>query len=86
MQDARSLASVIGEDELSSLDKAYLRFGRLFEKHFLNQRFDENRSNDETLGLGWALLSTLPRSALDRVDEKLLDQKYDPDAAAQFEE
>ena len=86
VQDARSLASVIGEDELSSLDKAYLRFGRLFEKHFLNQRFDENRSIDETLDLGWALLSTLPRSALDRVDEKLLDQKYDPDAAAQFEE
>ena len=84
VQDARSLASVIGEDELSPLDKAYLRFGRLFEKHFLNQGFDENRSIDETLDLGWALLSTLPRSALDRVDDKLLDKKYDPDKAAQF--
>ncbi|MDY3792878.1 MAG: V-type ATP synthase subunit B [Oscillospiraceae bacterium] len=84
VQDARSLASVIGEDELSPLDKSYLRFGRLFEKHFVNQGFDENRSIDETLDLGWALLSTLPRSALDRVDEKLLDQKYDPDKAAQF--
>ncbi|MDD6992191.1 MAG: V-type ATP synthase subunit B [Oscillospiraceae bacterium] len=84
VQDARSLASVIGEDELSPLDKSYLRFGRLFEKHFVNQGFDENRSIDETLDLGWALLSTLPRSALDRVDEKLLDKKYDPDKAAQF--
>ena len=86
VQDARSLASVIGEDELSPLDKSYLRFGRLFEKYFINQRFDENRSIDETLDLGWALLSTLPRSALDRVDEKLLDLKYDSNAAAKFEE
>ena len=85
VQDARSLASVIGEDELSPLDKSYLNFGRLFEKYFLSQRADENRSIDETLDLGWALLSTLPRSALDRVDDKLLDVKYKPDAAVQFE-
>ncbi|MGN1088804.1 MAG: V-type ATP synthase subunit B, partial [Huintestinicola sp.] len=86
VQDARALASVIGEEELSPLDKQYLRFGRLFEKHFLTQSFDENRSIDETLDLGWALLSTLPRSALDRVDDKLLDAKYDPAKAAEFEE
>ncbi len=86
VQDARSLASVIGEDELSPLDKSYLRFGRLFEKYFLSQGFDENRSIDETLDLGWALLSSLPRSALDRVDDKLLDIKYDPDKAAAFED
>lgn len=86
VQDARSLASVIGEDELSPLDKSYLRFGRLFEKNFLKQDFDENRSIEQTLDLGWALLSTLPRSALDRVDDKLLDIKYDPDKAVDFEE
>ena len=84
VQDARSLASVIGEDELSPMDKAYLRFGRLFEKHFLNQGADENRSIEETLDLGWALLSTLPRSALDRVDEKVLSEKYDPQSAVRF--
>ncbi len=77
--DARSLASVIGEDELSPTDKAYLRFGELFEKYFLNQSFDENRSIDQTLDLGWTLLSALPRTALDRVSEKLLDEKYHPE-------
>lgn len=84
VQDARSLASVIGEEELSEVDHAYMRFGRLFEDHFLNQGFDENRSIDETLDLGWDLLCSLPKSELDRVDEKLLDEKYDPDRAARF--
>ena len=84
VQDARSLASVIGEEELSETDKAYLRFGRLFEDNFLNQGFDENRSMDETLDLGWDLLCSLPKSELDRIDEKLLDEKYDPERAARF--
>lgn len=85
VQDARSLASVIGEDELSALDKSYLKFGRAFEKYFINQRFDENRTIDETLDLGWALLSILPKAALDRVDDKLLAQKYNPSLAERFE-
>ncbi|MGN0667375.1 MAG: V-type ATP synthase subunit B [Huintestinicola sp.] len=84
VQDARSLASVIGEDELSALDKSYLLFGKMFEKYFISQRADENRSIEETLDLGWDLLSLLPRSALDRVNEKLLDEKYDPAAAQRF--
>lgn len=84
VQDARSLASVIGEEELSEVDHAYMRFGRLFEEYFLNQGFDENRSIDETLDLGWDLLCSLPKSELDRVDEKLLDEKYDPDRAERF--
>lgn len=84
VQDARSLASVIGEEELSDNDRAYMRFGTLFEEHFLNQGFDENRSIDETLDLGWDLLCALPKSELDRIDEKLLDEKYDPERAARF--
>ena len=84
VQDARSLASVIGEEELSDADRAYMRFGRLFEDNFLNQGFDENRSMDETLDLGWDLLCTLPKNELDRIDEKLLDEKYDPERAARF--
>ncbi len=84
VQDARSLASVIGEEELSEADRAYMRFGRLFEDNFLNQGFDENRSMDETLDLGWDLLCTLPKNELDRIDEKLLDEKYDPARAARF--
>lgn len=85
VMDARALASVIGEDELSELDKDYMRFGKMFEKYFVTQRPDENRSIDETLDLGWNLLSLLPKSALDRVDEKLLDEKYNPDAGELFE-
>lgn len=84
VQDARALASVIGEEELSETDKAYMKFGRLFENNFISQSFNENRSIEETLDLGWALLSTLPRSELDRVDEQLLKEHYNPDAAKKF--
>ena len=81
VQDARSLASVIGEEELSDTDKAYLKFGTLFEKHFIDQGFDVNRSIDETLDLGWSLLSTLPKSELDRVDEEHLEHYYSSEKA-----
>ena len=81
VQDARSLASVIGEEELSDTDKAYLKFGTLFEKHFIDQGFDVNRSIDETLDLGWSLLSTLPKSELDRVDEEHLEHYYSAEKA-----
>ena len=81
VQDARSLASVIGEEELSDTDKAYLKIGTLFEKHFIDQGFDVNRSIDETLDLGWSLLSTLPKSELDRVDEEHLEHYYSAEKA-----
>lgn len=82
VQDARSLASVIGEDELSETDKQYMSFGTLFEQHFLNQGFDSNRTIDETLDLGWDLLSVLPRGELDRIDNEVLEEHYDPQRAA----
>ncbi len=85
VSDARALASVIGEDELSELDKSYMRFGRMFEKYFVSQGEEENRSIEETLDLGWNLLSLLPKSALDRVDEKLLAEKYNEKAEELFE-
>ena len=81
VQDARSLASVIGEEELTATDKAYLRFGELFEAHFIDQGFETNRSIEETLDLGWKLLSSLPRTELDRVDDEHLDKFYDPENA-----
>ena len=81
VQDARALASVIGEEELSAGDKAYMHFGKLFEEHFINQGFDVNRSIEETLDLGWALLSTLPKAELDRVDEEHLKKFYDANKA-----
>ncbi len=76
VQDARSLASVIGEDELSPLDKQYLRFGRAFEHHFVRQGQQEDRTLEQTLELGWRLLSILPRGELDRVSDKELDAHY----------
>ncbi|MFV0395106.1 MAG: V-type ATP synthase subunit B [Coprobacillaceae bacterium] len=81
VQDVRSLTSVIGEDELSKLDKEYIVFGRLFEEHFINQGFDVNRSIEETLDLGWLLLSVLPKVALDRLDNAWLDMYYNHEKA-----
>ena len=77
MGDARALASVIGEDELSPLDKKYLEFGREFESRFIGQTHYENRSMTETLDIGWELLRMLPREELDRIDTKVLDQFYE---------
>ena len=76
VQDAKSLASVIGEDELSPDDKLLMKFGKEFDNRFLNQSFTENRTIDETLDLGWELLSMLPRRMLDRVDDETLDKYY----------
>ncbi len=81
VQDARALASVIGEEELSDVDKRFMVFGKYFEEHFVNQGPSENRPIEETLDLGWQLLSLLPREELDRVDDEVLDQYYHPQAA-----
>ena len=76
VQDARALASVIGEDELSDTDKKYLEFGKAFETGFVGQSENDNRTIIETLTLGWKLLSILPKSELDRLDSKLLEIYY----------
>lgn len=74
--EARDLASVIGEDELSPTDKKYLRFGTAFEQQFVGQGPNENRTIDETLDIGWRLLKILPREELDRIDTQILDKYY----------
>lgn len=76
--DARALASVIGEDELSPIDKKYLVFGKEFENRFVGQGNHANRNIIETLTIGWELLGLLPRAELDRIDTKVLDQYYTP--------
>lgn len=76
--DARALASVIGEDELSPIDKKYLKFGTAFEEQFVSQGKSEDRPITETLDKGWELLSILPKEELDRVDTKILDKYYKP--------
>ncbi len=76
VSSARSLATVIGEDELSEGDKLSLKFGSEFESRFVSQGMYENRELEQTLDLGWELLSILPRSALSRVSDKVLDEHY----------
>ena len=76
VQDAKSLAGVIGEDELSASDKRLLRFGKDFEARFITQSQYENRTIEKTLDLGWELLSELPREELDRVDDKTIEKYY----------
>ncbi|MFA9381349.1 MAG: V-type ATP synthase subunit B [Acetanaerobacterium sp.] len=84
VQDARALASVIGEEELSPIDKNYMEFGKQFEKHFIAQNFDDNRTIEQTLDLGWKLLSLLPREELDRLDNEVVEKHYHADAADEF--
>lgn len=76
VQDVIALAQVIGEDELSEIDKVYMDFGRAFEEKFLKQEFDENRDMIETLDLAWKILGILPSSELDRVSPKILEKYY----------
>lgn len=84
--DARALASVIGEDELSPIDKKYLIFGKEFERRFVGQGNHANRNILETLTIGWELLGLLPRAELDRIDTKVLDQYYKPTTPGDSEE
>ena len=76
VMDARSLSSVIGEEELSAVDKKYIQFGRLFEQRFVKQGRNDNRTIEQSLDLGWELLSHLPKSELDRVDDETLNAHY----------
>lgn len=78
VEDARSLASVIGEDELSPVDKKYIAFGKAFEERFLTQGKFEDRSIGDTLSIGWELLGMIPRSELDRISDDILDKYYKP--------
>jgi V/A-type H+-transporting ATPase subunit B len=76
MQDVRALASVIGEEELGSVDQQFLRFGRAFEREFVNQGSRENRSIERTLDIGWKLVSMLPREELTRLSREEIQQYY----------
>jgi V/A-type H+-transporting ATPase subunit B len=76
VQDVRSLASVIGEEELSTIDRRYLEFGEAFERRYVQQGATEERSIKETLDLGWQLLSMLPEEELTRVSEDELEQYH----------
>ena len=76
VKDIRALASVIGEEELTPLDHKYLEFGEAFERQFLSQNFDENRSIEQTLDLGWKVIAVLPREELHRITEEEIRKYY----------
>jgi V/A-type H+-transporting ATPase subunit B len=83
VQDVRALASVIGEEELYAVDKQYLKFGQAFEHKFVNQGLNENRTIDQTLDIGWELVSMLPKEELTRVSEEEIKQFYKEGYATQ---
>ncbi|MGC8567782.1 MAG: V-type ATP synthase subunit B [Candidatus Micrarchaeia archaeon] len=74
--DARNLSSIVGPDALSDIDKKYMKFGELFESKFLSQGQYENRSIEQTLDLGWELLSTLPETELTRIKSEYIKKYY----------
>jgi len=76
VKDVRALASVIGEEELTPLDHTYMKFGEAFENQFLSQKEDENRSIEETLDLGWKVISILPKEELNRISDEELVKYY----------
>ncbi|MBZ2387480.1 V-type ATP synthase subunit B [Anaerococcus murdochii] len=72
--DVRNIAQIVGEEDLSEIDKKYLEFGEVFENKFLAQGQNENRELEESLDLAWDILKILPRTELHRVSEKNLDK------------
>lgn len=84
VQEIKSLASVIGEDKLSDIDKKYMLFGKLFEEHFLAQNLNESRTIKQTLNLGWDLLALLPKEELNRIETSILEEFYDEKKANKF--
>ncbi len=77
VKSVRSLASIIGEEELSQMDKLYLKFGEKLEGEFLSQSEFEDRTIEQTLDLGWKVLSILPKSELYRIKPEFIE-KYMP--------
>ena len=79
VKQVRGLAAVIGEEELSPLDKLYVEFGERFERDFLAQGEHEDRTLEQTLDLGWDVVSHLPKGELHRLTEEELDAHYRSD-------
>lgn len=75
-KESKELAAILGDSALTPTDKLYARFAERFEKEYVSQGFDTNRTIEQTLDLGWKLLSLLPRSELKRIKETLLDKYY----------
>lgn len=75
-KDAKELMTILGEAALTEIDKLYAKFADAFEKEYVSQGYNANRSIEETLEIGWKLLSILPRSELKRIKDEYLDRYY----------
>lgn len=75
-KEAKELMVVLGEAALTDIDKLYAKFADAFEREYVSQGYDTNRDIEETLNLGWKLLSILPKQELKRIKDELLDQYY----------
>ena len=75
-RDMRDLVAVVGEEALSTRDRLYLKFADRFEKEYVTQERDEDRTIEQTLDLGWELLTDLPEGELKRIDEKYIKQYH----------
>lgn len=75
-KDAKELMVILGEAALTDIDKKYAEFADAFEKKYISQGYATNRSIEETLSIGWRLLSMLPRSELKRIKDEFLDEYY----------
>ena len=75
-KDARELMVILGEAALTDMDKKYAEFAEAFEREYVSQGYDNNRSIEETLDIGWKLLQILPRSELKRIKDDMLDEFY----------
>ena len=81
-KDNKELMSILGEAALTPTDLLYAKFADEFEQRYVNQGYEENRSIEETLDLGWELLSILPKSELKRIKPEMIE-KYWPKHDAQ---
>ena len=75
-EDLRDLVNIVGREALSELDNKYLDFADRFEEEFVQQGYETNRGIDETLDIGWELLSMLPKEELNRIDEEFIETYY----------
>ncbi|WP_458185996.1 ATP synthase subunit B [Haladaptatus sp. NG-WS-4] len=82
-EDLRDLVNIVGREALSERDNKYLDFADRFEEEFVDQGFETNRTIEETLTIGWDLLSMLPKEELNRIDEEYIDEYYPEEEAAE---
>ena len=77
-KEAKELSAILGDSALTDVDKLYAKFADEFEKIYINQGFNENRSIEDTLNIGWKLLTILPRAEMKRIKDVWLEKYFDP--------